>query len=69
MRPREMQDRFMKQQGWTHRRTDQTAKPYLKLWVDESRVTVTKQGHGLGATFTNQEQQFYFILWDRLVTL
>ncbi len=71
MKPREMRDRSMKQQGWTHRRKDQRAHPYLKIWTSDAAHDdgYNQQGHGKGATFTTEEQQFHFILWDRLVTL
>lgn len=64
MTPRALRDRSMKGQGWTHRVANLTAHPYLKLYNNN-----TMQKHGEGATFTNEEQQFYFIKWDKVVEL
>ncbi len=64
MTPRQLRDRSMKGQGWTHRDTTLRSHPYLKLYDD-----TVMQGHGKGATFTSEEQKFYFLLWDRVVEL
>ena len=64
MTPRQLRDHSMKGQGWTHRVSNLTAHPYLKLYDD-----TIMQGHGDGATFTNEEQKFYFLLWNVVTEL
>ncbi len=66
MTPRQLRDRSMKGQGWTHRVSNLTAKPYLKLFSEPVKA---QQSYGKGATFTNEEQQFYFLLWDKVTEL
>ena len=40
-----------------------TANPYLKIYHEQNA------GHGDGATFTDEEQKFRFLLWESVEEL
>ena len=55
----------MKQQGWTHRMKGLTGNPYLKVF----RNDWYKFTNNIGATFTDEDQKFRFILWENVEEL